>query len=276
MKRLLLSIIFIALAACQTHSQDTFKSTLQSHFQAALLSPDRSDTHMARDRYRHPAETLSFFGIQPDMTVVEIWPGPAGWYTEILAPYLRDNGKLYAAHFPPDTGIDFYSRSLEKFENKLTANKALYDRVSITYLYPPKHTNISPAGNADAVLTFRNVHNWAKAGKTNAVFQSFFNALKPGGILGVVEHRANSGTSIKEQISSGYMTEDYVIEAAQKAGFELIGRSDTNANPKDTHDHPAGVWTLPPSLRLGEDAKTFYLGIGESDRMTLKFRKPGP
>ena len=150
----------------------------------------------------------------------------------------------------------------------------LYDQVRITHLYPPVYSDIAPAGTVDRVLTFRNVHNWAKAGKAEAVFASFFKALKPGGILGVVEHRAPEGRSLEEQIESGYMTESYVIAQAEQTGFRLAEQSEINANPQDSANHPAGVWTLPPTLRLGDQDREKYLAIGESDRMTLKFIKP--
>ncbi len=260
--RLIFVLLLGVLAGCQ------------GALQRAVDADSRSEDFRQRDRYRHPLETLSFFGVREDMTVVEIWPGPAGWYTEILAPLLRDKGQLYAAHFPPDSDIPFYSRSLQTFREKMAQQPDVYDRVEITYLYPPAHSRIAPAQSADAVLTFRNVHNWVKAGNAELVFESFFSALKPGGVLGVVEHRAKEGTALTEQIESGYITESHVIELAEKAGFVLEARSDINANPMDTQQHPAGVWTLPPSLRLGDENRDVYLAVGESDRMTLRFRKP--
>ena len=237
-------------------------------------APHRTPQEKARDEYRHPVETLKFFDVEKDMTVVEIWPGAKGWYTAILAPYLREEGTFYAAQFPPDSDIDFYTRALTLFKANLAKQPALYDRTRITHLYPPAYSDIAPANTVDRVLTFRNVHNWAKAGKAEAVFASFFKALKPGGILGVVEHRAPEGRSLDAQIESGYMTESYVIAQAEKAGFRLAEQSEMNANPQDSADHPAGVWTLPPSLRLGDKDREKYLAIGESDRMTLKFVKP--
>lgn len=241
----------------------------------AATGEHRPADHLARNRYRHPVETLQFFGVEPDMRVVEVWPGGAGWYTEVLAPLLRERGTFYAAQFPPDSDIPFYTRNLEQYRAKLDVQPDVYDRVKITYLWPPTYTEIAPPGAADRVLTFRNVHNWAKAGKTAAYFQAFFQALKPGGILGVVEHRAPEGRSLEEMIQSGYMTEEYVIRMAEQAGFELVEKSEINANPDDDASHPRGVWTLPPTLRLGEKDRERYLAIGESDRMTLKFVKPG-
>lgn len=241
---------------------------------AAATGDHRPEAHRERNRYRHPVETLRFFDVHPDMTVVEVWPGGAGWYTEVLAPLLRDRGTFYAAHFPPESGIGFYTRNLEKYREKLAAQPDVYDQVRVTYLWPPKHTRIAPPGSADRVLTFRNVHNWAKADKTAAYFDTFYQALRPGGILGVVEHRAPPGRSLKKQIESGYMTRDYVVRMAEQAGFKLVATSEVNANPNDDATHPEGVWTLPPTLRLGEENREKYLAIGESDRMTLKFVKP--
>jgi len=245
-----------------------------SDFDAVLAGDQRSAENRARDVYRHPAETLAFFGLKPDMTVVELWPG-GGWYTEILAPYLRDNGKLYAAHFAANSDIEYFRKGLAAFRDKLAANPAVYDRVVVTELAPPGALAIAPAGSADMVLTFRNVHNWLKPeGNELNVMKAAFAALKPGGVLGIVEHRAATGTSREQSIESGYMPEAMVIEAATAAGFVLEQSSEINANPADTHDHPKGVWTLPPRLALGEQDRAMYLEIGESDRMTLRLRKP--
>ncbi len=249
---------------------------------AAQAAPDlmtviagehRSAENRARDVWRHPVETLGFFGIRPDMTVAELWPG-AGWYTEILAPYLRENGVLYAAHFPLQSEQEYYRRGRAAFDARLAANPQLYDRVKITELAPPAKLEIAPAGSVDAVLTFRNLHNWYGQGADVAVLKAAFTALKPGGVLGVVEHRATAGAGAEQMKKSGYMSEETVIAAARAAGFELEESSEINANPRDTHDHPKGVWTLPPTLALGDTDRARYLAIGESDRMTLRFRKP--
>lgn len=232
---------------------------------AVHYNPLRSEDFMKRDRYRHPLETLSFFGIRPEMTVVEIWPS-GGWYTEILAPYLSERGTYIIADPPSDPRG--YTKRRQEWMAK---NKHIADKVKSTKFLPPDEVAIAPAGTADMVLTFRNVHNWLPTANQEAAFRAFFTALKPGGILGVVEHRA---PAVGFNEKHGYVPQEEVIRLATKAGFKLVGTSDVNANPKDTKDHPEGVWTLPPSLRLGERDKEKYLAIGESDRMTLKFQKP--
>ncbi|GAA5525976.1 hypothetical protein Maes01_02555 [Microbulbifer aestuariivivens] len=241
--------------------------------QAVIAGDQRTPEYAQRDQYRHPAETIEFIGIEPDMTVVEVAPG-GGWYTEILAPYLKDAGTFYAAHFPADSEAEYYQRSLQAYKDKLAADEASYGEVILTEFDPASASEIAPAGTADVVVTFRNVHNWMRGENEQQAFENFFAALKPGGVLGVVEHRAKPGTSREDMISSGYVTQDYVIQVAEQAGFELDAASEINANPKDSADHPKGVWTLPPSLRLGEEDRDKYLAIGESDRMTLRFRKP--
>ena len=239
-----------------------------------LAGDQRPAANRARDGYRHPKETLQFFGLRPDLSVVEVWPG-GGWYTQILAPVLRERGKYFAAHFHVDEKSPRYmGPAREAFVKSLAVRPDLYDRVVVTSLDAPRHVDIAPRGSVDLVLTFRNVHNWTAAKTDEAMFRAFFDALKPGGVLGVVEHRANEGTSLEQMIKTGYMTEGYVIGLAQKSGFRLAARSEINANPKDTKDHPRGVWTLPPSFRLGDQDRQQYAAIGESDRMTLKFVKP--
>jgi predicted methyltransferase len=248
----------------------------------AIAGSQRSDANKARDAYRHPAETLAFFGVRPDSTVVEVWPG-GGWYTEILAPYLRSQGVYYAAGFAttlPDQP-EYYANAQRALADKLASN-AIYDHVVLTELNAPARSVMAPPGTVDVVLTFRNVHNWLARDNADAMFQAFHHVLKKGGVLGVVEHRAKPGTSLEVMKKSGYVTEDLVIELATRAGFELAARAEINANPKDTRDHPAGVWTLPPNFRhcqsLDDDKEKAactekYQAIGESDRMTLKFVK---
>ena len=247
--------------------------SVESAIDRALTGDHRSDKNKARDKYRHPKETLMFFGLQPDMTVVEITPG-MGWYTEVLAPVLREQGTYYAAIYSVNEQSPEFLRNMDKaYRGMLQGNQDLYGKVKLSVMQPGA-IQVAPAGSADIVLTFRNVHNWAKAGTVDAMFKAFHDALKPGGTLGVVEHRAKPGTSFQRQIDSGYMTEEYVIETARKAGFKLVNKSEINANPRDTADYPGGVWTLPPNLRnVAEADKPKYLAIGESDRMTLKFVK---
>jgi predicted methyltransferase len=270
--RVLLSSVFAAGAIAATaQAQDT-----EALIDKAMTGAHRSDANKARDKYRHPKETLLFFGLKPDMTVVEVWPS-AGWWTEILAPTLNERGRYYAAWFATQaTGAPDFLKALEKkFDTMVAGRPELYGKVIKTALLAPEYVDIAPKGSADMVLTFRNVHNWAKAGNADAMFKAFYDTLKPGGILGVKDHRAKPGTPFQRQIDSGYMTEAWVIETAQKAGFKLDNKSEINANPKDAADYPGGVWTLPPTLRNVADAdKPKYLAIGESDRMTLKFVKP--
>jgi predicted methyltransferase len=239
-----------------------------------LAGSHRPAEHKARDKYRHPLETLEFFGVKDDMTVVEIWPGKDGWYTEILAPYLKDKGKLYAAHFSPNADSEYRRNGLAAFSEKIKAQADLYGKVELTVLHPPAEVQIAPENSADRVLTFRNTHNWMKEGQAETVFKAMFKALKPGGILGIVEHRGDASKAQDPQAVSGYVREDYVIKLAEDAGFKLKERSEINANKKDTKDYPEGVWTLPPALRLKDQDRQKYLDIGESDRMTLTFFKP--
>jgi predicted methyltransferase len=231
----------------------------------------RSAVNKARDGFRHPKETLAFFGVEPGKTVIEITPG-GGWYTEILAPLLRENGS-YIAAFPADVSSDYAARNNEKFRAKLSADAAHYGAAKMVE-YDPKAPNLGADGSADAVLTFRNVHNWVGGGSAEAMFKAFDAVLKPGGTLGVVDHRAADGADPASLAKSGYLTTESVIKLATDAGFKLVDQSEINANPKDTRDYEKGVWTLPPTLTLGDVDRDKYVAIGESDRMTLKFVKP--
>jgi predicted methyltransferase len=239
----------------------------------AVSGTQRSAEHKARDQYRHPLQTLEFFDVKENMTVVEIWPGE-GWYTEILAPYLKDKGKLYAAHFSAATKEHYFKKGLEAFVKKMHKQPKIYGKVELTVLQPPEVLKIAPDASVDRVLTFRNVHNWMKNDQASVVFSAMYKALKPGGILGVVEHRNNMLKPQDTKAQSGYLSEDYVVALARNAGFEFLGKSEINANSKDTKDYPAGVWALPPSLALKDKDREKYQAIGESDRMTIKFIKP--
>jgi predicted methyltransferase len=240
---------------------------------AVIAGDQRSAANKARDRYRHPAETLTFFGLKPDMTVVEVWPA-GGWYTEILGPYLRKSGKYYAAGWDPGAKAEFIRQGIKAFSDKLEARPDLYAGSEMTVLSFPDKTTIAPPGTADMVLTFRNIHNWMGSGNAEKVFAAMYTALKRGGVLGVVEHRAKTDVPQDPKAASGYVREDYAIALAQKAGFVLEDRSGINANTKDTKDYEKGVWTLPPTYAEGEKDKDKYAAIGESDRFTLRFRKP--
>lgn len=249
---------------------------------SALKGSHRAKGNAARDRYRHPAKTLKFFGLKPDMTVVELYPG-GGWYTEVLAPTLRKHGKLIAAGFSEDSEVEYYRRSAKAFNQKLATHPAVYSEVEQIVFNPPDQVELGEPESADMVLTFRNLHNWHDRGALGAVFKAAHNVLKPGGVFGVVEHRAPEGVTIEDVKETGYMPEDYVVALAEETGFRLEASSDINANPDDTGDHPMGVWTLPPSMRYCEEmddgaakasCKEKYRKIGESDRMTLKFVKP--
>ena len=240
----------------------------------AVGNPTRRISNVMRDAYRNPEATLGFFAVAADHTVVEIWPGE-GWYTEILAPLLHDEGRLIAAHFDPDSSVEFFRKSRAEFEKRLKQGRGNFDKVELAVLdYDPDHSIAEPA-TADRVLTFRNVHNWLAAGKEEAqtVFQKMYDVLKPGGYLGVVEHSARPGATLEDMIKTGYVSEALVVELATEAGFELASRSPVNQNPQDTKDYPEGVWTLPPTLRMGYENRAHYMAIGESDRMTLLFIK---
>ncbi|CAM3797015.1 class I SAM-dependent methyltransferase [Rheinheimera salexigens] len=243
--------------------------------QLAVEHSSRSADNVQRDQYRHPAETLHFFELTPNSTVVEISPG-GGWYTEILAPLLAAHGKLYAAHFPSNSTSEYYNTHRAAFVEKLAANP-IYNRVVLTEFAVNNEQEIAPAGSADIVLTFRNLHNWYSQNGDAALlaaYKQFYTALKPGGVLGVVEHSLPAAQKDSDWVKSGYVPEELAIKLAEQAGFVLEAKSDINANPKDTADYEHGVWTLPPSFRLKQQDRAKYVAIGESNRMTLKFRKP--
>ena len=270
------STAFVAMPAHAVKPADS--ATLpapDAALSAAIAGDWRDPANTARDAWRHPGQTLAFFGLTPTQTVVEITPG-GGWYSEILAPYLRDGGKYVAAIVDPASAAEgrareYQQRSRTGLETKFAGAPAQYDKAAVV-AYDPKAPVFGADASADAVVTFRNVHNWRSGGLAEGMFKGFFAVLKPGGVLGVVEHRANSDVPADDR--SGYVSEAQVIALAEAAGFKLAARSDLNANPRDTKDHPNGVWTLPPSNNHDEADRAKYAAIGESDRMTLKFVKP--
>lgn len=263
MKRVILAALLAATVAAGAHADDALK--------AAIAGTHRASANSARDAARHPAQTLEFFGIKPSMTVVELSP-EGGWYTEILAPYLRAKGKLIGA----GETIKPENRYAMLFKKKLDSNAAVFDKVQIGVFEPPAKYDFAPAGSVDMVLTFRNVHNWMAldAAQRKAMFRSVYDSLKAGGVFGVVEHRLPVAMTQDASASSGYMHEAAVIAMIEEAGFKLAAKSEVNANPKDSANHNRGVWALPPTLANKDQDRARYMAIGESDRMTLKFVKP--
>ena len=262
-----LAALFLILSAA-SYAED-------AALKAAIASPERTPAFSARDVWRHPYETLQFFGIKPDSTVVELSPG-GGWYAEILAPYLREQGHLILAADDPQSTKPEAVQSLQRLKAKLAGRPAWYDRVVLSVFAPPQKLDYASAGSADLVLTFRNVHNWqtdSSGDSVQAVFQSAFKALRSGGVFGVVEHRVPEGRAA-DATNRGYVSTAYVIAQAQAVGFHLDGQSEINANLRDPASHVGGVWALPPTLVNREMDRDRYTAIGESDRMTLRFVKP--
>lgn len=289
MKRLLITAAVLLAACSDTGSEPVNTVEVQAQPAAtmdavaapmtladAIAHPRRADD-AARDAFRNPQATLDFFDIAPGQTVAEIWPG---WYTQILAPYMSDNDGTYVAVLFPD-GV---------FEQVDERNAAFKEKYSDTETYGTlgygsysKDTGLSLDDNSmDTILTFRNVHNWMGQGYAEDAFAEFARALKPGGMLGIVEHRLPETRTQDPKGGSGYVQESYMKALAKEAGLEFVESSDVNANPLDTADHPMGVWTLPPRSRTPDEGSAeangfdaeLYLNIGESDRATLKFRKP--
>jgi predicted methyltransferase len=267
---------FALLAAAVLIAGCAVTSTREATAQALdniLADPHRSEADRARDRYRHPKDTLLFFGVRPEMTVLEVWPEP-GWYTEIIAPLLRDKGKYYAAVIAADPTDKHITQRLEAYRAKLATRPDLYDRVSVV-TFPTDGGDAVPPGTLDMVVTFRNIHNWMARDSAAQAFATMYRALKPGGILGVVEHRGNPALPQDPHAKNGYVNEDYATKLIESQGFRLVAKSEVNDNPRDTKDYEQGVWTLPPTYRLGEKDHDKYAAIGESDRFTLRFVKPG-
>ena len=283
--RTLLTILIAAFAAVSSGPATAGDADVAARIENAMLGDHRSEENRARNKYRHPVGTLTFFGLEDGMTVMEITPG-GGWYTEVLAPAIRHHGQYIAASYDidvegqPEYRYAQHEALLKKFQDA----PELYDQVALVPFSPPESSNLGQAESVDMVLTFRNLHGWMGSGIAEANFKEFARVLKPGGILGVVQHRAPAGSDPEEVGPDGYIPEQVVIDLARNAGLYLEARSEVNANPKDDHDHEFGVWTLPPSYRacrdFEEDEEAWaecaepWTEIGESDRMTLKFRKP--
>lgn len=285
----------LALAACDSQTENAQEETQEASATAEapaqevqgmeepgdtvlaiLTSPHRSEANRARDQYRNPEETLFFFGLERDDTVIEVNPG-GGWYMEIIAPFVKDEGQYIALQPNPELADmpAYVVRQAEQIKTRFEEQTAIYGDAKLRF-YNPANPSLGEPESVDMVLTFRNTHNWINASQAQEMFIAFAEVLKPGGVLGVVQHRAEDGLPAEETAGSGYISEQEVIDLAEDAGLELADRSNINANPRDTHDHPEGVWTLPPTLRLGEKNRAMYEEIGESDRMTLRFVKPDP
>ena len=261
----------ISSAMAATSVPKTDAATLKL-IDAAIAGDHRSAKNKARDSYRHPRETLTFFGLRKDMSIVEISPG-GGWYTEILAPVIKDHGH-YAAALPAPKSTDAEdTASTKAIKQKFADHPGVLGKLNVSS-FGSQALDIAPEGTVDMVVTFRNLHNWMEGGWADKAIAAMYKALKPGGILGIEEHRGNPNVAQDPKAKSGYVNEDFAIKLIEAAGFKLVGRSEVNANPKDTKDYKEGVWTLPPTLTLGENDKDKYLAIGESDRFTLKFQKP--
>ncbi len=280
-RSLLLGAMLLALTACsgpQTRA-DSAADVDAGHaarLDAAIAGAWRSSENRARDAARRPAETLRFFGVRPGQTVIEITPGSGAWYAEILAPYLNESGQYVAAIVDPAAAAEGRARDYQQAQRdglqaRFDAAPAQFGRARMV-AYDPAAPRFGPANSADVVLTFRNVHNWRMSGQAEAMFKGFYDVLRPGGVLGVVEHRARG--DVPDGDRSGYVGQSQVIALAQAAGFRVDGSSEINANPRDTRDHPNGVWTLPPTNRHEPQDAARYAAIGESDRMTLRFVKP--
>ena len=265
------SMMLRALALALLAAWPAYAAEPDPGLQAAVESPLRSDKNRARDAYRHPAETLAFFGIKPDSVVIEIDPGSAGYWTEILAPYLKAKGRYIAALPEPNT--DENTAGNQAFAAKVAANAEAFGKVETAELAGDRRP-LGPAGGADFVLTFRNLHNWMAKSEAEAALKAFRAALKPGGVLGIEEHRGSETAPQDPLAKSGYVRQDYAVKLIEGAGFQLAGASEVNANPRDTKDYAVGVWALPPTYRNKEVDRDKYKAIGESDRFTMRFTKP--
>lgn len=266
-----LSGALVAVAMLASPVMAKTDAATEAAIKAAIAGDHRSAEDKARDQYRHPLETLQFIGLNKNMKVMEVWPG-GGWWTEILAPVLKEN--YIAAHFDP-TRSEGAKKQVDAFKAELAKNEALYGKPTVTAIMAQTNALTPvPAGSLDMVLTFRNIHNWMASSSEDAMFKAFYDSLKPGGYLGLEEHRAKTDQPQDPKAVNGYVREDFARALAEKAGFKFVAKSEINANPKDTKDYPKGVWTLPPTYREGDVDKAKYAAIGESDRFTMLFQKP--
>ncbi|MCK5424008.1 MAG: class I SAM-dependent methyltransferase [Emcibacter sp.] len=259
-----IAVICAASIIAGTMATNVLAKTLDE----VIAGDQRSDKNKARDKYRHPKETLEFFGLTADMTVVEIWPGGGGWYQEILAPYLNDKGKYYSAGYDLSSTKEYTIKNNKKIAERFASDVSLYGNATTTELVPPEKVTMAPAGSVDMVVSFRNFHNWQMGGTEREVLKAVYDALKPGGIFGITDHRSDDPVE-----KDGYIKPSYLLEVAQEAGFILVAKSEINANPKDNHHHVKGVWTLPPRLAGDKADHDKMRAIGESDRLTFKFMK---
>ena len=264
------AVAVLTLGSCANHQSSRLATS--TSLDTILADGHRSQTNRARDTWRHPKETLLFFGLRPEMTVIEVWPDPTGWYTEVIAPLVRDKGKYYGAVLDAAPGVASQQKRVSDYKAKLASTPALYDKVAVVPFYTDGR-DIAPAGSVDMVLTFRNIHNWMARDSAEKAFAAMYRALKPGGVLGVEEHRGKPGVVQDPKAKAGYVNEQYAIELIESVGFKLVGRSEINANRKDTKDYEKGVWALPPTYAAGDQDRERYAAIGESDRFTLKFVK---
>jgi len=267
-------LVFPLFVLCLSLPVFAHQETFAERVAMGAAGDHRSESNVSRDKYRHPSETLEFFGISEGMTVMEIWPG-GGWYTEILAPAMRDYGTLIIATWDPAIeGQPAYRYELpKKMDQMFAQHPEVYDQVTFEYFSPPGSPSLGDNDSVDAIVTFRSAHGWVSSGLAQDVFNEFARVLKPGGVLGIVQHRAEDGQNPADTAKNGYVSEAAIKELAANAGFSFDGSSEVNANPRDTKDHPEGVWTLPPSFELGDKDREKYAAVGESDRMTLRFKK---
>ncbi len=267
-------VLVLTGLASAAEGPNSMDAATEAKIKSALAGAQRGDANKVRDTFRHPLETLKFFGLKDNMTVMEIWPG-GGWWTEILAPVLAEKGRYIAAHFDPNSPIAGFQKAAASYQDKLAKDPASYGKVQMAVLVPTEgKVDPVPAGSVDMVVTFRNLHNWMGQDQAKVMFDAMYKSLKPGGYLGIKEHRAATTAEQDPKAKSGYVREDYAIKLVESSGFKLVGKSEVNANPKDTKDYPGGVWTLPPNLREGEKDRAKYIAIGESDRFTMLFQKP--